>query len=148
MSDATSAKEDVPEASASEDNVASSKKQNAWALMGPLTAAFALVVSAAVIAAYRFGEGVVYIGERTISEMNFIEVTSGTALGVLGALIGVVAAAVGAVLALIAAIIGAVVGATGVILGGLVVIGIVTGPVLLVVMIGMVIKRRYWPDVI
>lgn len=148
MSDATGAKEDVPEASASEGTTTSAKKQNAWALMAPVTAAFALVVSAAVIAAYRFGEGVVYIGERTISEMNFIEVTSGTALGVLGALFGVVAAAVGAVLALCAAIIGAVVGAVGVVFGGLVVIGILTGPVLLAVMIGMMIKRRYWPDVI
>ncbi|WP_147303792.1 hypothetical protein [Parvularcula marina] len=125
-----------------------SSKGQAWSLIGPVTAAFALVVTAAAVAAYRFGEGIVYIGDRTISEMNFVEVTGGAALGVLGALASVGAAGLGAVVALVATIVATAMGALGVALGSLLVIGFVSGPILLVVVIGILIKRRYWPDVI
>lgn len=119
-----------------------------WALVGPLAVAFAIVVSAAVAAAYQFGEGVVYINDQTISDMSFFEVTGGTALGILGALVGVVAAAIGAVAALIATIVGISLGAVGLIGTAIVVAGIVTGPILLVTIIAVLIKRHYWPDVI
>lgn len=122
--------------------------RNSWTLMGPVAAAFAIVTVAAAIAAYRFGEGVVYIGERTISDLNVFEVTGGAALGVLGAIAGVGAAGVGAIAALVATIVGVSVGVLGLALGTLIVIGVVTGPILLVTMIGVLIKRRYWPDVI
>lgn len=119
-----------------------------WALLGPITAAFAIVVSAAVVAAYRFGEGVVYIGDRTISDMNMFEVTGGAAVGVFGALIGLGAAAIGAVATLIAGIVGLLVGTLGMAVGFVIAAGVLTGPVLLVGLAVILVKRRYWPDVI
>lgn len=118
------------------------------AVFGPVLAAFAMVTAGAVIMAYRLGDGVIYLQDRTISELTFFEVTSGAALGVLGAVLALGAAAFGAVGALIAAIIATCVGALGLILGSVVVIGVLTGPLLLVAAVGLLIKRHFWPDVI
>lgn len=126
----------------------SSRSQHNWAVMGPMAAAFVLLTVATVVAAYRFGEGVVYIGDRTISDFNLFEVTGGAALGVLGMAAGLVAAALGAVTALMATIVSVAMGALGIVIGTLVVVGMVTGPILLVAVLGVLIKRRYWPDVI
>lgn len=118
------------------------------AVFGPALAAFSIATGAAAMAAYRFGEGVIYVGDRTISDLTFFEVTGNAALGVLGAVIALAAAAVGAVGALIATIVGVSVGFLGLVLGAVVAIGVVTGPVLLVTLVAILIKRRYWPDVI
>lgn len=118
------------------------------AIFAPVLAAFTIVTAVAAAAAYRFGDGVIYLQDRTISELTFFEVTGGVAMGVVAAVFGLGAAAIGAVGALVAAIIGASFGLFGLVLGGIVLIGVVTGPVLLITIIAILIKRRYWPDVI
>lgn len=121
-------------------------KARSWG--APLVAGFCLLTAVAVMAAYQFGEGVVYINERTISDLNVFEVTGGAALGVLGVVAGLGAATVGTVGAIAAAVVGVSVGALGVAAGAVVVVGVVTGPLLLVGIIAWLVKRRYWPDVI
>lgn len=123
-------------------------KTQKYAIFGPVLAAFAIVTSAAVMAAYRFGEGVIHLQGRTISELTFFEVTGGAAMGILGAVAGLGIAAVGAVGTLAAAMIGASIGIFGLILGSVVAIGVVTGPILLVTVVAILIKRKFWPDVI
>lgn len=111
-------------------------------------AVFSVLTLALTIAAYRFGEGAVVINDRTISEMTFFEVTGASAVGVAGLALGLSAAALAVVAALIAAIVSVAIAVLGVGLGLFVTLGVVTGPILLAVMIGVLIKRRYHPDVI
>ncbi|WOI54011.1 hypothetical protein [Parvularcula sp. LCG005] len=117
-------------------------------ILGPIVTAFSLIVAAAAVIAYRFGEGVIYINDRTISELNALELTSGAAVGIVGAFIGVGAAAVGALVTLVAGVLSVGFGAFGIVVGMIVALGVVTGPILLIGLIGILIKRRYWPDVI
>jgi len=119
-----------------------------FAIFGPVLAAFGIVTLASAVAAYRFGEGVIHIEGQTFSDLTFFEVTGGAALSVLGAVFALAAAGVGAVGALVMAVIGASVGVFGLAIGAVVVIGVVTGPVLLVTVAAILIKRRFWPDVI
>lgn len=116
--------------------------------MLPALGTFAALTGVLVVAAYQFGEGIVFFNDRTISDMNFLEVTGGAALGALGAVVAIVLAAVSAILAVITAAIGVSVGTLGVVVALFVAVGVVTGPVLLIGIVAMMIKRRYWPDVI
>lgn len=124
------------------------RQRRMMALMAPVVMAFVVLTAGAVVAAYRFGEDVVFIGERTISDFSVWEVTGGAALGVLGAFVGLGAAAISAVAALVVAIVGSAVAVFGVALGAVVAIGVVTGPLLLIGLLAVIIKRRFWPDVI
>ncbi len=117
-------------------------------LFASLTGAFVTVTAMAVFAAYRFGEGIIYIDDRTVSQLSLYELTGGAALGIIAAVAGVGVALVGAIATLVTAIIGLSVGALGLAIGAIIVIGVVTGPLLLIGFIAMLIKRRYWPDVI
>ncbi|WP_031554435.1 hypothetical protein [Parvularcula oceani] len=111
-------------------------------------AIFAILTVSLTVAAYRFGEGVVYIDGRTISDFSLFEVTGGAAAGVVGLVIGLGAALVAIAAALIATVLSLGVAALGVGFGLFVTLGVVTGPILLALIIGVLIKRRYWPDVI
>ena len=110
--------------------------------------AFALTTACLTVAAYQYGDGHVWIGDRTISDMNLLEVTGASAAGVAGLVAGLGAM----VVALIAAVIATVLSlAVAVLVGGLGVffaLGVATGPILLAVFVGVLIKRRYYPDVI
>lgn len=111
-------------------------------------AVFVLLTVSATVLAYRYGEGVVFVGDRTISELGFLEVTGASAAGVAGLAVGLGAAALAIVAALLAAALSVVLAVLGVGLGLFVTLGVVTGPILLAVIVGVLIKRRYYPDVI
>lgn len=125
-----------------------SSKGRVLAIAGPILTVFAILTAGVTIAAYRFGEGVIYLNDRTISDMNMFEVTGGAAVGVLGIIAGLAATIVGAVVALAATILGLSVGALGLALGVVVTVGVLTGPILLIGLIIVLVRRRYWPDVI
>ena len=99
-------------------------------------------------AAYSFGEGYVWIGDRTISDMNPFEVTGASAAGAAGLVVGLGAVIVALLAALVATALSLAVGLLGAGLGLFVAVGVATGPILLAVVIGILIKRRYYPDVI
>lgn len=127
---------------------ASSMKRLILIVFGAVSAGLAVVTAVAAIMAYGLGEGVIYIEEKTISELTFMELTGGTAAGIFGAVFALGMAAFGGIGTLVAAIVGAGFGVFGAIIGLVVAIGVVTGPLLLVAMIAILIKRRFWPDVI
>jgi hypothetical protein len=136
-------------AAAAPDAVAGSEvapKRRAGVLLG--VGVFAGLTAAFTFAAYHFGDGVVFIGERTISDMTFFEVTGASAMGVAGVAVGLTAAGLALAAALIAGLISIVVAVLGLGLGLFVTLGFVMGPVLLAVIVGILVKRRYWPDVI
>ena len=109
---------------------------------------FALTTACLTVAAYQFGEGQVWIGDRTISDMNVFEVTGASAAGAAGLFAGLGAAVIALIAALAATVLSL---GLAVFVGGLGVffaLGVVTGPVLLAVVCGVLVKRRYYPDVI
>ena len=109
---------------------------------------FALTTACLTVAAYQYGEGHVWIGDRTISDMNVLEVTGASAAGVAGLVVGLGGAAVALIAALVATVLSL---AVAVLVGGLGVffaVGVATGPILLAIIVGMLVKRRYYPDVI
>ncbi|GGY54145.1 hypothetical protein [Parvularcula lutaonensis] len=90
------------------------------------------------------------IGETAVAveELSFLELTNAAAFGVASTVVSLLMGLVGMVTAAGAAIIGLAVGAVG-IAGALVVgLGVITGPLLLAGAIGILIKRRFFPDVI
>ena len=99
-------------------------------------------------AAYSFGDGYVWIGDRTISDMNPFEVTGASAAGAAGLVVGLGAVIVALLAALVATALSLAVGLLGAGLGLFVAIGVATGPILLAVIVGVLVKRRYYPDVI
>lgn len=109
---------------------------------------FGLLTLSLVIAAYRFGEGVVYIDGRTISDLSLMEVTGGAAAGAVGLVVGLGAALLALAAAVLATGLSLILATLGVGLGIFVTIGVVSGPILLAIIIGVLIKRRYYPDVI
>lgn len=137
-----------PPSATDEDRKRQQRRNHALVLVLPGLAVFGGLTAAVIVAAYRFGEDVVYIGDRTISDFTFLEVTGGAALGVVGAFVGLGAAAISAVAALVMTLVGGAMAVFGVALGAVVVVGVVTGPILLVMVLGVLIKRRFWPDVI
>lgn len=126
-------------------DIAISGNRRLLRVFGPVAAALIILTGATVYAAYNHFDGHLYIYDRTISEYNFFEVTGFSAVGVVGGL-GVVV--VGLVAALVAAAVGLALAAAGLTIGAVVLVGVTTGPILLCLIIAIMIKRRYWPDVI
>jgi hypothetical protein len=133
-----------------EDQVAQSNSNRGvrFIVWGPAVGAACLVIAGVAIAAFRLGAGAVPEGLAHFQDADLVSLSSGAAIDVLAVIAGLGAAAIGAVTALIATIVGVSVGALGIALGGFIVLGVVTGPLLLVAIVAWAIKRRYWPDVI
>ena len=109
---------------------------------------FAVTTACFTVAAYQYGEGHVWIGDRTISDLNVLEVTGASAAGVAGLIAGLGAAVVAVIAALIATVLSV---GIAVLVGGLGIffaLGVATGPILLAIFVGVLVKRRYYPDVI
>ena len=138
---------DTNEAPAREPDMAS-RRGGALRRIKAVAVVFALTTACLTVAAYQYGDGHVWIGDRTISDMNVLEVTGASAASVTGLVVGLGAAAIALVAALIATVVSL---AVAVLVGGLGVffaIGVATGPILLAIIVGVLIKRRYYPDVI
>ena len=120
-----------------------------WLRVGKATGlTFLLLTVGLTAAAYSFGDGHVWIGDRTISDMNPFEVTSASAVGAAGLVVGLGAVIVALLAALVATVLSLALGLLGAGLGLFVTVGVATGPILLAVIIGVLVKRRYYPDVI
>ena len=131
-----------------ETTVAPPKPRRAVRRLKAAGVVFALTTACLTVAAYQWGEGQVWIGDRTISDMNVLEVTGASAAGAAGLIAGLGAAAIALIAALLATVLSLVV---AVLVGGLGVffaLGVATGPILLAVFVGILVKRRYYPDVI
>lgn len=93
--------------------------------------------------------------DRTLAEagvvpgdLGMFEMTSGAAYGIASAVMALVMGLIGMITAGIAALFGLAIGAVGIAGAVVVGLGVVTGPILLVAGITILIKRRFFPDVI
>jgi hypothetical protein len=81
-------------------------------------------------------------------EFALFELTSSAAFSVASAVMSLIFGLVGFVTAAGAAVIGLAVGALGIAGAVVVTVGMVTGPVLILLAAGLLVKRRFFPDVI
>ncbi len=123
-------------------------KRSLFRFVRPALTAFGLFTIVAAVVAYKFGEGVLYINDRTISDLSLFEVTGGAAVGVLGLFTAIASAALGLVATFAAGLVGIGFGTLGIVAGTIIAIGVVTGPLLLLGLIVWAVKRHYWPDII
>ncbi|MEM1380143.1 MAG: hypothetical protein AAGH41_05915 [Pseudomonadota bacterium] len=116
--------------------------------LGAGVGAFVVGTVGLSLAIYLTGGETVAQSAVAVDEMGMFEVTSAAAFGVASVVISLVMGLIGLVTAAGTAVIGLAFGALGI--AGAVVIGagVVTGPILLAAALYIVIKRRFYPDVI
>lgn len=119
-----------------------------WVVGASILGGFILAATALVVSAFKLGQGVLTVDREVSAHFSVWEVTSGAAMGVITSVIGLGAAVVGAVSALAAGIVAAVAAVFGGAAAIVVICGMVLGPLLLLGLIAILIKRRFWPDVI
>ena len=116
--------------------------------LGAAVGAFVVGTVGLSVAIYLTGGKHVTNSPVAVDEMGMFEVTSAAAFGVASAVVSLLMGLIGIVTATGAAIMGLAVGALGIAGAVIVGAGIVTGPVLLAIALFIVIKRRFYPDVI
>lgn len=116
--------------------------------LGAAVGAFFVGTIGLSVAIYVTGGDSVANSPVAVDEMGMFEVTSAAAFGVASAVMSLLMGLIGAVTATGAAILGLAVGALGI--AGAIVIGagFVTGPILLAIGLYILVKRRFYPDVI
>jgi hypothetical protein len=87
-------------------------------------------------------------GGEVAAKGGFVEITSAAAFSIASAVMSLVMAVVSFVTAAGATVLSIAFGAAGIIGAAVIGIGILTGPVLLIGAIAILIKRRFFPDVI
>ncbi|GAB4531423.1 MAG: hypothetical protein Tsb0010_12810 [Parvularculaceae bacterium] len=97
--------------------------------------------AAGVWAVYTYGEGNIYIGDRTVSELEWWEVAGALAAGVVALIIGLIGGLLGLIVGLFAAVVALAIGALGIFAGLFITTGVLLGPVLLLVLIILMIRR-------
>lgn len=116
--------------------------------LGAAVGAFFVGTLGIAITIYLTGGQALAEGTTPAADMSFFEVTNAAAFSMASAVVSLIMGLVGMITAAGAAIVGLAVGAVG-IAGAIVVgLGVVTGPLLLAGAIGVLIKRRFFPDVI
>ncbi|NRA30178.1 MAG: hypothetical protein HRU11_07930 [Parvularculaceae bacterium] len=116
--------------------------------LGAAVGAFVVGTIGLSVAIYVTGGETVAANGFTGDEMGMFEVTSSAAVGMAAAVIQLVMGLIGMITAMGAAIFGLAIGAIGIAGAVIVGAGIVTGPILLLAGLVILIKRRFYPDVI
>lgn len=116
--------------------------------LGAAVGGFLVGTLAIAVTIYLTGGETVAQGTSGRADLSLFEVTNAAAFSMASAVVSLVMGLIGMVTAAGAAILGLAVGAAGVAGAVVVGLGVVTGPVLLAAAIGLVIKRRFFPDVI
>ena len=108
---------------------------------------FLVLTIGIMITASLFADAI-QVNGHTAADLNPIELTGASAAGAAGLVVGLGAIIVALLAALVATALSLAVGLLGAGLGLFLAVGIATGPILLAVIVGVLIKRRYYPDVI
>jgi len=116
--------------------------------LGAAVGAFVVGTIGLSVATYVAGGDAVAASGAAGNEMGMFELTSGAAIGMAAAVISLVMGLIGMITAMGAAIVGLAFGAVGIAGAVIVGAGIVTGPILLIAGLVVLIKRRFYPDVI
>lgn len=93
------------------------------------------------------GDGAAMPG-LTVNDMGMVELTGAAAVGVASAVMSLVMGLLGLITAAAATLISLAAGAAGIVGAVIIGVGVLTGPLLLVGMIVVFIKRRFYPDII
>ncbi|MEM1381618.1 MAG: hypothetical protein AAGH41_13440 [Pseudomonadota bacterium] len=111
---------------------------------------FLMIVAVAMgtYAAYQWGDGVVTINDRAISEFQPWEVVGGVIIGILGLLVGLLAGVIGLLIGLGAAILAISLAMLGILSGVFITAGVLLGPFLLLAAVILLMRRRTNPEVI
>ena len=97
--------------------------------------------AAGIWAVYTYGEGHIYIDGRSVNELEWWEIAGGLAAGAAALIIGLVGGLLGLVIALFATVVALVLGALGIFAGLFITAGVLLGPILLLVLIIIMIRR-------
>lgn len=116
--------------------------------LGAAVGAFLVGTLGLAVTFYITGDAAFGEGAMAQDQMNFFELTHAAAFGVASTVMSLLMGMIGMVTAAGAAIIGLAVGAVGIAGAVVVGLGVITGPLLLAAAIGLLIKRRFFPDVI
>ena len=116
--------------------------------LGAAVGAFLVGTLGIAITIYLTGGEMLAEGSSGAADLSLFEVTNAAAFSMASAVVSLVMGLIGMITAAGAAILGLAVGAVGVAGAVVVGLGVVTGPLLLAAAIGIVIKRRFFPDVI
>ncbi|MEM7739783.1 MAG: hypothetical protein AAF225_03165 [Pseudomonadota bacterium] len=115
---------------------------------GAAVGAFVVVTVAISAVVYVMGLDIYAGGEAPLASVSFLDTTSAAAFGVASGIVSLVFGLFGVLIGTVAAMLGVAFGTLGLAAGFLVAAGVFAGPVLLVIAIGLMVKRRYFPDVI
>lgn len=116
--------------------------------LGAAVGAFFVGTLAIAVTIYLTGGEVLADSHAAPADMSIFEVTNAAAFSMASAVVSLVMGLVGMITAAGAAIVGLAVGAIGIAGAVVVGLGVITGPLLLAAAIGVLIKRRFFPDVI
>ena len=111
---------------------------------------FLMVVAVAMgtYSVYQWGDGVITINGREISDLQPWEVVGGVAIGIVGLIVGLLAGAVGIMIGLGAALLAISLALLGVLSGVFITAGVLLGPFLLLAAIILLMRRRTNPDMV
>ncbi|MEO1042278.1 MAG: hypothetical protein AAFX52_08310 [Pseudomonadota bacterium] len=115
---------------------------------GAAVGAFVVVTVAISAVVYVMGLEVYAGGDAPLASVSFLDTTSAAAFGVASGVVSLVLGLFGVLIGTVAAMLSVAFGTLGLAAGFLVAAGVFAGPVLLVAAIAVVVKRRYFPDVI
>ncbi|MEO1658356.1 MAG: hypothetical protein AAFR65_11580 [Pseudomonadota bacterium] len=115
---------------------------------GAAVGAFMIVTLAISVVIYATGGEVYASTEPTIGSFSFLDTTGAAAFGVASGVVSLVFGVFSVLFGTVAAMLSVAFGAFGLIAGFLLALGVFAGPVLLVGAIGVMVKRRFFPDVI
>lgn len=115
---------------------------------GAAVGAFMIVTFAISLVVYTTGNSVFAGSEVAVGTPNFLDTTGTAAYGVASGVVSLVFGIFGVLFGTVAAMLSVAFGAFGLVVGFVLAAGIFAGPVLLVGAIAVLVKRRYFPDVI
>ncbi|MEM6914827.1 MAG: hypothetical protein AAF511_12720 [Pseudomonadota bacterium] len=108
-----------------------------------------LAIALGTYTLYSYGaDGHITINGRSVDDLALWEVAGAVAIGFVGLVIGLIGGLIGVVVALAAASIAVALGLLGIFAGIFLTAGFLLGPILLIILIVMVIRKRTNPDVI
>ena len=108
-----------------------------------------IAIASGTFAVYHYGaDGHIIINGRGVDDLAPWEVVGAVIIGLLGLIVGLIGGLIGVIVALAAASVAIALGLLGIFAGIFLTAGFLLGPLLLIILIVMIIRRRTNPDVI
>ncbi|MEM9810205.1 MAG: hypothetical protein AAF788_03170 [Pseudomonadota bacterium] len=115
---------------------------------GAAVGAFIVATLGLAVGIYAMSQGSQLADLEAVGSVDVFAVTSYAAFGVASAILGFVVGLFSLAGVTLAAFFSIVIGTLGLALGMLIAVGVITGPLLLIGAIVVLVRRRYYPDII